>query len=86
MSYTKKKWKYIPSTTIYFPLVTIGNSSIAITAFENKDEKDHNAKLISAAPELLEACMEFVRKVECGEAKSKRSYKQMKEAIKKALI
>jgi len=44
-----------------------------------------NAKLIAAAPDLLEACMEFVRKVECGEAKSKRSYAQMKQAIEKAL-
>ncbi len=35
------------------------------------------------AYELLEACMEFVRKVECGEARSKRSYAQMKQAIAK---
>jgi len=34
------------------------------------------------AKDLLEACQEFVRKVECGEARSKKSYKQMKEAIK----
>lgn len=27
------------------------------------------------------ACREFVRKVEAGEARSKRSYAQMKEAI-----
>lgn len=44
-----------------------------------------NAKLIAAAPELLEACIEFVRKCDDGEAKSVRSYKQMSEAIKKAL-
>lgn len=31
--------------------------------------------------ELAEACREFVRKVECGEARSKRSYKQMKAAL-----
>lgn len=49
------------------------------------DEAKANAKLIAAAPDLLEACMEFVRKVECGEAKSKRSYAQMKQAIEKAL-
>lgn len=28
-----------------------------------------------------ESCIEFVRKVECGEARSKRSYAQMKEAL-----
>ena len=30
---------------------------------------------------LVEACREFVRKVECGEALSKRSYAQMKVAL-----
>lgn len=34
--------------------------------------------------ELLDACREFVRKVEIGEASSRRSYAQMKAAIAKA--
>ena len=51
---------------------------------KEKIEIESNAKLIAAAPELLEACIEFCRKVECGEARSKRSYAQMKLAIKKA--
>ncbi len=38
----------------------------------------------SEKAESLEACKEFVRKVECGEARSKRSYAQMKQAIKNA--
>lgn len=42
-----------------------------------------NANLIATAPDLLEACKEFVRKVECGEARSRRSYAQMKAAINK---
>lgn len=29
----------------------------------------------------VDACIEFVRKVECGEARSRRSYAQMKEAL-----
>jgi len=33
------------------------------------------------ASQLYDACKEFVRKVECGEARSTRSYKQMKEAL-----
>ncbi len=33
------------------------------------------------APQLYDACKEFVRKVECGEARSKKSYKQMKETL-----
>ena len=41
--------------------------------------------LYLAAPDMLAACQEFVRKVEAGEARSTRSYKQMKDAIAKAL-
>jgi len=44
-----------------------------------------NAKLISAAPDLLAACQEFCRKVDAGEARSKRSYAQMAAAIEKAI-
>ncbi len=43
-----------------------------------------NAQLIAAAPDLLAACVEFVRKCECGEARSKHSYAQMKVAIDRA--
>jgi len=43
-----------------------------------------NARLIAAAPDLLAACLEFVRKVDAGEARSVRSYAEMKTAIAKA--
>jgi len=58
-----------------------------ITQSENRNSRDveHNMKLVAAAPELLDACLEFVRKVECGEARSTKSYQQMKSAISKAL-
>ena len=46
--------------------------------------REANARLIAAAPDLLEACKAFCRKVEAGEAKSTRSYAQMKAAIAKA--
>lgn len=47
--------------------------------------KEGNAYLYAAAPDLLEACQEFVRKVEAGQARSNKSYQQMKTAISKAL-
>jgi len=37
----------------------------------------------NAAPDLLAACREFVRKCDAGEAKSVRSYAQMRAAIAK---
>jgi hypothetical protein len=48
------------------------------------DEALANARLISAAPELLQACIDFVRKVDAGQAKSTNSYNQMQAAIFKA--
>ena len=43
-----------------------------------------HAHLISAAPDLYEACAEFVRKVDAREARSTSSYNQMKAALSKA--
>ena len=62
-----------------------GFIDIAETSGEKKPEEEAaNARLIAAAPELYAACEEFVRKVECGEARSVRSYAQMKAALSKA--
>lgn len=55
-----------------------------VQLFDADEQTLANAKLIAAAPELLAACIEFVRKCDVGEARSVRSYKQMSEAIKKA--
>lgn len=56
---------------------------------ENQEELENealsNANLISAAPELLAACQEFIRKCEAGEARSVKSLAQMKLAVAKAL-
>lgn len=41
----------------------------------------HEKALQVAAPALLAACREFVRKVEAGEAHSVRSYAEMKAAL-----
>jgi len=64
------------------------NFQVATTDGRKKEENGANAEFIVRAcnshDDLLEACKEFVRKVECGEARSKRSYQQMKAAISKA--
>jgi len=64
--------------------VDAGNIRIRQEAGGTREEREANARLIAAAPDLLAACAEFVRKVECGEARSIRSYRQMKAAIAKA--
>ena len=62
-----------------------GEPDLIITVQSSSNELNQlNARLIAAAPELYEACREFVRKCECGEARSRRSYAQMKAAIANA--
>lgn len=56
---------------------------------EDEDGGDHIQLTVESyagmkrhyAPQLYEACKEFVRKVECGEARSKVSYGQMKKIM-----
>jgi hypothetical protein len=90
MEYTKGPWKLYEVGDRIKRLVPTKDSISLLTIVEENGkyfaavDLDVNARLIAAAPELLEACKEFVRKVECGQARSKRSYAQMKYAIKKA--
>jgi hypothetical protein len=59
--------------------------SEALRSVRNNNEcnhqKDVDSRLLSAAPYLLAACKEFVRKCECGEVRSVKSYNEMKKAI-----
>ena len=50
-----------------------------------KEEGTANAKLIAASPDLLKACIEFLKKCDNGTARSVKSYKQMSYAVNKAL-
>lgn len=59
-------------------------AAVATSCGTNDEGSEANARLIAAAPELLAACREFVRKVEAGAARSTRSYQQMTAAIAKA--
>lgn len=47
-------------------------------------EAINNAHLIAAAPDLYDACAEFIRKCDSGTARSTASYKQMTYALAKA--
>jgi hypothetical protein len=64
-------------------IVVMSPDQTTDNALARVDTIEH-AHLIAAAPDLLAACEEFVRKVESGEARSKRSYEQMKAALAKA--
>lgn len=48
-------------------------------------EGNENAKLIAASPDLLQAAIDFVNKVDKGRARSTDSYNKFKAAIRKAL-
>lgn len=75
------KYPEIPTVRIFAKahyIASVGNSD------DSREQTEANARLIASAPELLAACKEFVRKCDCGEAESTRSYAQMKAAIAKA--
>lgn len=50
-----------------------------------KEEAEANSRLIVNSKVLLDICIDFVEKVERGEAKSVRTYNKMKEVIAKVL-
>jgi len=63
-------------------LIAIDDLENTVRKFmETKETKRENSIAFKA---LYEACAEFVRKCEAGEARSRRSYAQMKAAIKLA--
>lgn len=93
--HTPGPWEYLTETTYAedYPYsvghkVKVGQELLTVGChgygWEPGEEMAANAQLIAAAPELYEACKEFVRKCECGEARSHRSYAQMKAALAKA--
>lgn len=64
--------------------LTFGKGAVAHIPRSSVMPMAANARLIAAAPDLLEAAIEFVRKVDCGEGRSTKSYAQFKAAIAKA--
>lgn len=76
---TTRTWYCDETTvkTVEIPIAYVGG--------ENKEMSLANAKLISAAPDLLAFAIDFVEKVESGRAKSTDSYNKAQAAIAKAL-
>ena len=64
--HTKGHWKYErPKTQSYFKVYNLQNKQICGVNLQEKDEAEANARLIAAAPELLEAlemCIKFIEK------------------------
>jgi hypothetical protein len=84
LKFTKGKWE-IKKDEISTEIVK-GKLPICLLPKSTMNPNtEANALLISASPDLLEACIEFVRKVDAGEARSTKSYNQMKQAISKAI-
>lgn len=87
--FTPGPWAYDPPR-ITAPALREGVGITDVCEIYDSADPDYHAKtkfdgyLIAAAPDLYAACAEFVRKVESGQARSTRSYEQMKAAIAKA--
>lgn len=90
--HTKGNWRYSEQyalITVSKPGSVEGSKKICdlnenVSFGENEGELKANALLIAAAPDLFQACLDFVAKVDSGKDRSTESYKQMKAAITKA--
>ena len=72
-------------SVILYEKFGFGTRYIAENIQQGYDDGEADAKLIAAAPELLQACINFVNKCDNGMDRSKNSYSEMKAAIEKAL-
>ena len=85
---TKGEWKtgLFPNLNHPHRTVLTKEGSLEICTINlDTAEVRANAKLIAASPDLLKACIEFLKKCDNGTARSVKSYKQMSYAVKKAL-
>ena len=92
---TKGDWSFEEDFDKHYDQPTIKvNSSYGIEGIctvwsgsdKIQDETICDAKLIAAAPDLLAACIEFIKRVEKGEVRSTKSYNRFKEVVEKALL
>lgn len=82
--HTKGPWK-VQQTNVGLVILNSEDESLAnVGKFRaTQEEVQANARLMCAAPDLLAICEEFVRRVECGEVRSRRTYAAMQDIIQK---
>jgi hypothetical protein len=68
------------------PYILVEDNGVLSRGYNQKEtaEVEANANLIAMAPELLEAMIEFVERVDKGEVRSTKTYNKFKELIAKA--
>lgn len=82
---TKGEWKHILGSWYVDHIESNGNIVADIRNVSNNlDEINANAKLISCAPELLQALQWFCERVDKGEVRSTKTYNKFKQLIEKA--
>lgn len=67
------------------PTSDFGIEFIAKNIQQGYDDGEADANLIAAAPDLLEAAIDFIEKVDTGRARSTDSYNKFKLAVHRAL-
>lgn len=82
---TKLGGKYKIARCPYVIHTPVDKNNLDLLSHESEEAKA-NAKLIAAAPEMLEAMQEFIDRVDKGEVRSTRTYNKFKEIINKATI
>lgn len=78
---TKGEWKHNPRNGIH----TLSGNCIALSHSRDEEKRFYDAKLIAAAPDLLEALQDFVDSVIGSEVKYYKELHKAKQAIEKAL-
>jgi hypothetical protein len=86
LQHTPGPWKYTVSKIHHRHQISDSKCGGQICLMWNrgKDITEANARLIAAAPDMLEALIWFVRRVRNGEVHSKRTYARYVEIIEKA--
>jgi|SRR5699024_1418227 len=87
---TKGKWSLSKQNVCGRQMVDLGDFKGHIDVWHHNgdsmtaEEAKANAKLISKAPEMLEAMQWFCDRVDNGEVRSTKTYKKFKQIIKEA--